>query len=214
MVNYQQGKIYRLVCNTTGLVYVGSTCLPTLAKRLQNHKSCYKIFINGGKKEALTSFKILEHNNYDIILIENYPCNSKDELHQRERHFIETMECVNKVIPGRTKKEYFTEKKESINVKHKQWCEENKDRVKETQKQWREENKDKIKEVNKKYSKENELRIKENMTQYKKENPDKFRAYKKKYVETNKDKIREYHKKWREANKLKNQTTSSTVVAL
>jgi hypothetical protein len=26
MVNYKLGKIYRLECNVTGLVYVGSTC--------------------------------------------------------------------------------------------------------------------------------------------------------------------------------------------
>ena len=34
MPDYSKGKIYKIVCNVTGLVYVGSTCEPTLARRL------------------------------------------------------------------------------------------------------------------------------------------------------------------------------------
>ena len=42
MTDYQLGKIYRIVCNTTGLTYYGSTCEPTLARRLSGHVVNYK----------------------------------------------------------------------------------------------------------------------------------------------------------------------------
>jgi AAA15 family ATPase/GTPase len=40
----------------------------------------------------------MQYNNYKIILLENCPCNSKDELHARERFHIENNEsikCIN-----------------------------------------------------------------------------------------------------------------------
>ena len=45
MVNYQLGKIYKIVCNKTGLIYVGSTCEPTLARRLVKHKADYNQYL-------------------------------------------------------------------------------------------------------------------------------------------------------------------------
>ena len=113
MVNYQLGKIYRIVCNTTGLTYYGSTCEDTMAKRLSHHKDSYKRYLNGNYGFT-TSFEILKNENYEIILVENFPCNSKDQLHARERFYIESNECVNKIIPTRTKKEYREQNKEEI----------------------------------------------------------------------------------------------------
>ncbi len=43
------------------------------------------MYLEGKQKTAVTSFKILETGNYDIGLIENYL-------------YIETLDCVNKVI--------------------------------------------------------------------------------------------------------------------
>ena len=106
MVNYQDGKIYKIVCDDKDLVYVGSTCEPTLARRLAKHKSSYRDWLKDSSKPYYTSFKILERNNVDIVLVESCPCNSKDELHKRERHYIESIKCVNKLVPGRTDKEY------------------------------------------------------------------------------------------------------------
>ena len=114
MPDYSKGKIYKIVCNTTGLVYIGSSCEPTLARRLGGHKNMYKRFLSGKASNNLTSFSVLENNNFDIILIENIICLSKDELHSRERHFIENTECVNKVVPLRTSKEYRNENKDTI----------------------------------------------------------------------------------------------------
>ena len=95
MVNYQQGKIYKIVAN--GQTYIGSTCEPTLARRLAYHKSHYKSWMRS-KVNYITSFRVLYEDNPEIVLIESYPCNSKDELIARERFYIESMVCVNKMM--------------------------------------------------------------------------------------------------------------------
>ena len=96
MPDYQLGKIYKIECNVTGKVYIGSTCEPTLARRLTKHVTDYKRYLNG-TYHYVSSFDILQNEDYDIVLIESYPCNSKDELHARERHYTNNINCVNKV---------------------------------------------------------------------------------------------------------------------
>ena len=59
-----------------------------------------------GKGSYVTSFEILKEGEIDIILIENYPCKSKEELLKRERYWVERLKCVNKALPIRSKKEY------------------------------------------------------------------------------------------------------------
>lgn len=104
--DYSKGKIYRLVCNTTGNQYIGSTS-QSLSQRLGGHKAAYKRILEGKITKNLTSFSILSENNCEMILIEDYPCENKNQLERRERHFIETMDCINKVKPAQTKEEYI-----------------------------------------------------------------------------------------------------------
>ena len=84
-MNYSQGKIYKIVDNTTDNIYIGSSCQNQLRKRLQQHVSDYKRYIEG-KKGNCTSFDIIKNGNYDIILIEEYPCMNKMQLHKRESY--------------------------------------------------------------------------------------------------------------------------------
>jgi hypothetical protein len=209
MVNYQLGKIYRIVCNTTGLVYVGSTCEATLARRIQGHKNHYKRYLKIGGR-SITSFAILENDNYEIILIESFPCNSKDELHKRERFYIESMDCVNKVIPTRPKKEqknkYYEENKEKIdnyqmkyraehkeeNFKYnKEYYTDNKQTILENQKMYRESHIDDIKNYRIQYYQNTKAKVKENGKKYREENKEIIKERKKRYYEKNKDKIKE-----------------------
>ena len=110
MVNYENAKIYKLVCNKTGMIYVGSTCQRLLCKRLSGHVADYKRWKNGKTNSYVTSFKIIEGNDYYIELLDAISCNSFDELAKNERFYIESIDCVNKFIPGRTNKEYKQEK--------------------------------------------------------------------------------------------------------
>ena len=157
MVNYQLGKIYKIVCNTTGLVYFGSTTEPNLSRRLAKHTAHFRQYTNGGG-HFTTSYEILKNNNFEIILVEQYPCNSKDELYTRERYFIENNECVNKIIPTRSPEE----KIEYL----KKYNEENKERLTKLKKQYREQNKDKLAEGKKQYYEQNKERILEHYKNY------------------------------------------------
>jgi hypothetical protein len=155
MKDYSKGKIYKLV-SPLGLVYIGSTCEPTLARRKTKHKSDYKTW-KKGKKGYITSFKLYDEDddNVDIVLIEKYPCETKDELHKRERYFIETVECVNKNLPSRSKQEcdhaYYENNKEELKQYQKDYRKNNEAKVKERQKKYRDS--DEVKQKQAKYHK-------------------------------------------------------------
>ena len=225
---FQNGKIYKIVCNTTGLVYYGSSSSDKLRKRLASHKCDYKRYLDG-KRNYVSSFEILKNNNFEIILIENYPCNSRNELHTRERYYIENNECVNQCIPLRTPQEYREDNKEKIIEKHKNYYEnnkekikeyyennidkinerkksyneQNKDKIRETQKIYNEQNKDKIKEIHKLWVDKNKDKIKQQRKESYEQNKKEIIKKRKEYAEQNREKIREYQRKYREAKKQK-----------
>ena len=126
MPNYSEGKLYKIECLTTGLIYVGSTTEKYLCKRLVRHTIDYRRYLKGNY--AFTrSFLILENNNYRIELIEEVNCETKDQLHKREGHYIRTLDCVNKRMEGRTldeqkeaQKEYLSRYNESHKEERKQ----------------------------------------------------------------------------------------------
>ena len=102
MINYQQGKVYKIVGN--GKIYVGSTCERLLCQRLSGHNRAYKRYLKGDYG-CCSAFQCITDKNHFIELLELCPCNSKDELHQCERKWIENLECVNKCIPIVTNEE-------------------------------------------------------------------------------------------------------------
>jgi len=121
MPNYQNGKIYKIVNDSSNLVYFGSTLQP-LYKRFHQHKKMF---------HQCTSKKILEGENAKIILVEKCPCNDKEELIKRERYYIENNECVNKKIPGRTKKEYRIQNIEKVKKHEKEYYIKNNEKIRE-----------------------------------------------------------------------------------
>jgi len=190
MPDYSKSKIYKIVCNITGLIYIGSTSQP-LCRRIQDHKYDYKDYLNKKSySSCLTSFKILENNNYNIILVEDFPCERKEQLLARERFWIENTKCVNKMVPTRTKKEWREDHKEEI----KQYRENNKEKIK----QYLEEHKEKIKEYQKEYHEKNKEEIKKGKSEYYFKNKEKIikkqKEYKNEWRENNKEKIKEYNK--------------------
>lgn len=116
MSNYNNGKVYEIVCNKTGKKYIGSTCKELLSQRLSNHKASYKSYKNKIGNFS-TSFIILEGDDYYINLLEKVNASCKDELLARERHYINTIDCVNKTRPLRSKKDYYKDNIEIITAK-------------------------------------------------------------------------------------------------
>ena len=148
MPNYQNGKIYKI---TSGeLTYIGSTCEPTLARRLSGHVRSYKQW-KDGKHGHMTSYPLIETGQYEITLIELWPRTSKDELTARERFHIESNVCVNKCIPSRTHKEWYDANTNNIRERMKAYREANGDKIREYRKTLYEANKDNIREQQKAY---------------------------------------------------------------
>ena len=85
MNKYQNGKIYKVVCNITNEVYIGST-RRRLIERLWGHKSV---------SARTVCNKIIDRGDYKIVLIEKYPCNSKKELCIREGYWQSQIQCIN-----------------------------------------------------------------------------------------------------------------------
>ena len=199
MERYQNGKIYKIVCNITGKVYIGSTCKKLLSQRLAGHVQSFKRWKNG-KIHDITSFRILEGNDYYIELLELVPCNSKDELLIKERFYIQSIECVNKhknlVMTEEDKKEWQKKYREVNKDKKKEYNEKNKDKNIEYMKEYNEKNKEDKKEYMKEYNGKN----KDKMKEYYENNKDKIKEYR----EKNKDKLKEQKKEWYENKKLLN----------
>jgi hypothetical protein len=76
---------------------------------MDGHRGCYKNWKKGGISNKTRSFEIFEEygvEKCEIILLELYPCQTKDELKSKEAEYIKTNPCVNKNIPNQTKKEW------------------------------------------------------------------------------------------------------------
>ena len=104
---YSTGKIYGIRCNTTNLLYVGST-IETLNLRESKHLTDLKGYMGHLNKPRSyrTSFECLMNKNYDYFLIEEYPCESKAELEIRETLHIHNNICVNKMVRNITLQDY------------------------------------------------------------------------------------------------------------
>ena len=149
MVDYSKGKIYKIVCNKTGKIYIGST-VSKLSKRLSQHKEKYKKYLNN-TYHFLTSFEILKNDNFQIVLIENIPCNNREELLRRERYYMENNKCVNQKIPIRENKEYYKINKD----KFKQYRIKNRENIKKSEKKYKENNTEKLLLRSRNYRKNN-----------------------------------------------------------
>ena len=132
-VDYSKTIIYKLVCNDLNITecYVGSTtnftqrksqhkgnCVNENSKEHKQKKYCF-IRDNGG------------WNNWQMIEIEKYPCNDKNEATKRERYYFELLSAsLNTLKPHRTKNE-LTEYKKQHNLMNKERYKKNKDMKKQ-----------------------------------------------------------------------------------
>ena len=164
MPDYQKGKIYSIRSHQTEEIYIGSTT-QTLFARLASHKRRYKHY-KKYKKMYTSSFHILQFDDAYIELYENCPCNCKEELTKREGEVIRELNCVNKLIPGRTLKEYMEDNKEKIAERKKEYREKNREKIQKYEKEYRERNKEYFKE----YREKNREKIQE----YYRNNKEKF----------------------------------------
>jgi len=164
MTDYHNGLIYKLCSKDTDItdIYIGSTT--SFKRRKSEHKSncnneknykynrdVYKfIRVNGG------------FSNWDMVLIEYYPCDNKLELEKKEREVIENLKpTLNKFIPTRSKKEYRQINKQQISEKFKDYYNDNKEKIKKQSNEYYKDNKQQILEKRKDYQEKNKKKISE-----------------------------------------------------
>ena len=158
--DYRKGNIYKIepiVEHDEGDIYIGSTTKDYLSQRMTTHRSQYKCWLNN-KKVNFSSYLLFEKygvDNCQIVLLELVVAETIDELLAREKYYIKTMQCVNKVVPMQTKKEYYETNKEIIKIKYKEYCENTKDKIKDRKKEYYEKNKEMLILQSKKYREKN-----------------------------------------------------------
>ena len=190
MVKYENGKIYKIWSPLGDKIYVGSTTKERLCQRMEAHRGDYNKWKNNKEKyKKITSFILFDEYgivNCFIELLEAKNCQCKDELTQLEGKYIRELECVNRIIPGRTreeygklyrdtnkvvifekKKKYRLENKETIQEKKKADYAKNKEKVIERAKTNYEENKEAILEAHRVRYQENKEVLKQKRIQNK-----------------------------------------------
>jgi hypothetical protein len=153
-----KGRIYKLTDNTNGNVYYGST-IQEINSRISRHKASYKLYLDG-KNRYITSFGIIKNKDYKIELVEENEFETKYDLHERERYYIENNDCVNKVIPNRTIQEYREVNEENITKQNKEYRKKNKENIAEKSKKCYEVNEEYYKKKNKEWRENNKEKIK------------------------------------------------------
>ena len=184
---FNKSMIYTIRSPHTDQYYIGSTTQP-LCKRFGDHKTHYKEYLKKPEGNFITSFKIIELGDSYIELLEEINCDNRPQLHRREGEIIREhkINCVNRLIAGRTSQEYTKDNCD----KQKQYYKDNFDTIREYKKQHRLTNSDKIKQYEKEYRLTNAEKIKE----YKLINADKIRQSSKEYYIANEDKRKAYNK--------------------
>ena len=200
MIDYNKGKIYKIEpINSVddADVYFGSTTKTTLAERMATHRRNYKCF-QQEKYGLISSFTLFDKygvQNCYIYLIETFPCNTRDELRTREAFYIKNNQCINKVVPFRTREETLQRKRE--------YHEENKSYFNELKKQYNRERKEEIVEYHRHYYEANKEKIHERNTRYYENNKETMRALNKINYEKHKDEMKVYQSNWYQNNKTR-----------
>ena len=178
MPDFSKAKIYKLVSNISSDVYIGS-CLVELSKRLYGHRSKTNMTVS---KRMFIDGAIIS-----IVLIEDCPCENKNQLKARELHYIQSMTCINKNKP-------FLSDIQIINGDDKEW-----------HKQYYINHAEDIKQYIKQYQIEHKGQIKQQQKQYKLVNKEEKKQYDKQYRLVHKEEINQHAKQYRLNKKLKAQ---------
>ena len=213
MDRYKNGKIYKIVDVGFNKCYYGSTTEP-LSKRMERHRKDYKEYLQNGKNYTRSLGIFCEYGveNCKILLVEDFPCETKEQLLRREGEYIRNNECVNKQIAGRTSKEYYQDNNDTLrqksniyykentkacNERSKQYYESHRDETIEYKKQWYKQNKERHHQKNKEYRQshkeeialKNKERYEQNKEQYSKQRKERYERDREQILEEQKEKV-------------------------
>lgn len=188
MVNYSNTKIYYILVGNER--YYGHTT-QKLCERKGGHKRDFHKHPNAKLYKTMRDAGMTE-NDIQLVLVEDFPCERKEQAEARERYYIEQYATLNMVIPTRTRQEYRNVNSEMERERRAKWKTENPKKVREIQAKWYIKNADKVRERMKTYRAENVGKIRERKAQYRAENKDilhqKYELNKDKYNATRREK--------------------------
>ena len=196
MPDFQLGKVYKLTNEIDDKVYVGSTC-QSLSRRLRGHKYDAKRSPNS---PVYVHINKIGWDKVEIVLIENYPCNSEKELKFREKFYQELLKSeLNTLSPILSEDERKQKDADRCRI----YRQNNVEKLKEMNKKKYERNKGKILEEMKKYYQDNAEKIKQKNITYYHDNKEKSNERCKKYRLDNKESLKAASKKYRLDNREK-----------
>jgi len=182
MPDYTGGRIYKIVNDVDDEIYVGAT-VTSLSLRLAKHRSTSKI--HPTRKLYAHVETVGGWHHFQIVLVEDCPCERKEQLTARERYYVEQMGTLNKRVPGRTDTEshaaYREANFEQIKAKKKTYYEANRETINAINATYRDAHPEKIKAINKAYRETNREKLKAQHQAYVEANYDKLKAYKRAY---------------------------------
>jgi hypothetical protein len=151
---FEKGQIYKIepLNGAHEDIYIGVTC-KSLEQCFQQHKNDYTRYLHGNY-HFVTSFHLFDKYGFEnckITLLETINTNSTHDMASRKSFYIRTLECVNKCIPLRSKKEYHADNRVSLLEYRKRYRVDNKESILEYGKRYRADNKESIAEYRKQY---------------------------------------------------------------
>ena len=167
-MDYAKGKIYKLLNNIDDDVYVGSTC-QSLSRRMAKHRWCTKSTVSCDRP-LYAKMNELGVDQFYIELLEEYPCDNKEQLNAREGYYIRSTGTLNMTIAGRSKHQYNIDNKDTIKEKKYIYGVKNKDEIHAKKKQYYETHKDEICERSKLYQQTHKDEIAVKTKQYRETN--------------------------------------------
>ena len=124
---YANGKIYKLMNDVNSDIYVGSTIEAQLSNRMGHHRTAAKL---GKTSKIYSAMQDIGVEHFTIILVELYPCQSKDELRSREHYWItelnptlNTYGAIATMDNAAFKRKYYEEKPGTILKRNQEWRE-------------------------------------------------------------------------------------------
>ena len=91
MPDYKLGKIYKIVNEENDNIYIGST-VQQLCDRMSSHRKNYRI--GGPTRRLFQQFDKVGLEYFNIVLLENYPCKTKEEFFSREDYWIKELKAT------------------------------------------------------------------------------------------------------------------------
>lgn len=153
MPDFSKTIIYKIVHKTNPDdydVYVGHST-DIQSRKWDHKKSC------NNENSKMYNFKVYQYirenggwDNFEIIEIEKYPCNSRNEACQKEQEWCYKLNSkLNTDIPNRTPKEWWEDNKERLKILNKQWRTNNREYINEKMRDYRKNNLEKMREYEK-----------------------------------------------------------------